>query len=91
MDYELGRVEMTDKIWDDHSEFLGDMAEQVTKLVLSDDDMLTAVRDYTAWLSKHCFIHAEKHCRDDKEVPSWKYTPGDITRGWGEWLKEAGP
>ena len=61
---------MTDKIWDDHSEFLGDMAEQVTKLVLSDDDMLTAVRDYTLWLSKMCFIHAEKHCQEPKKGPT---------------------
>ena len=72
---------MADKIWDDHSEFLGDMAEQVTKLVLSDDDdMLTAVRDYTAWLSKMCFIHAAKHCQEhtiDEQVIRHSQAPFD--------------
>ena len=71
---------MTDKIWDDHSEFLADFAERVANLVLSDDDMLTAVRDYTAWLSKMCFIHAAKHCQEhtiDEQVIRHSQAPFD--------------
>lgn len=76
---------MTDKIWGDHAAFLADMAAEVTKLVLS-DDIATAVGDYTEWLSRQCFVHAEKHCQDDKKalsvderVKSYTRVPGE---GW---------
>ena len=74
------------KRWDDHSEFLGELAGHVAYLMLADgDDRANAIEDYTNWLSNVCFNYAEKHAEDDKKVPpvhfGGKSVPKDASMG----------
>jgi len=77
------------KKWEDHANFLSEMAGYVALLMQADEgDRIDAIEDYTRWLSQQCFKHAAKHCAEDnKTAPSVDEQPKTYTRVPGEgWL-----
>ena len=91
MGYELGEKRNMDmnKKWEDHANFLGQMAGHVAWLMRAESaERVDAIEDYTRWLSEQCFKHAAKHCReDDKKAPPVDEQPKTYTsrvpgEGW---------
>ena len=53
------------KKWEDHADFLADMAGRICCIMDSTgSDRIDTIGDYTRWLSLAVFKHAEKHCVD---------------------------
>jgi len=79
MGYELGEKRNMDmnKKWEDHANFLGQMAGHVAWLMRAESaERVDAIEDYTRWLSEQCFKHAAKHCAN-KTVPTVDEQPID--------------